>query len=715
MTDAVQQAEALLEDDKLAEAWECAAAALTSTLSASGRAALHRIAGLAAVRLGDSGALDHLQAAFEHDPRDGEVAMALGQLRWVSGDRVGAAAAFESLWIHNASDLSPRSAAVILRRIAETRHETGDLDGAAMALEHLLEQDPDDTDAARMHVDVLSRLGHTEEAVEARAGLLAATSAPLDRVPLLHAQADDLRAIDRFSEALGLLVEAVTLRPHDDVFETLCGALRVHERHDELAGVLSARLATAEGAAACALADELAELAADTLGQPVAAAAALERALDVAPTELHRFERITRLLSEAGAWRELHDAYARMIQRAQRHGIDDPGLLGLLWRALGEVDRLHLGEDEAALYALKMAARLLPDDEDVRATIVQLGSSGSHGSVSLEAIAEVLDQAPDRLDVAERFGAALLRAGHIDRAWLVLREVVAGGGGTARVREWVASHSASRPRLGARTLPAATLGAHLPGRDRLAALDTVFTVAWQALRDHYVQELDDYGVGEAQRLDTHDDLLLARLVHEGATVFDLERVPRVYESDDVDGLVPAARPWPTFLVSPALLSGRSEAELRALVGVRLAMSTPGRRLAVLLPADRLKLLLAAIVHHVHPGFDVEVTPDMARVQRRLRRGLDPAWQDPLRVAVERLFADERLAHVDRWLEATTLDAARLAVVFADSATAVGQALASTPVVAGALPGDDVIADVRRFGWSEAHVALRRDLGINLPV
>ena len=713
MSDPVERAEALLDADELAEAWATAAAALTSTLSASGRAALHRVAGLAAVRLGDSGALEHLEAAFDHDPRDGEVAMALGQLAWVSGDRERAADVFEALWIHNAPDLSDRSAAVILRRIADARIATGDLDAAASVLEQLVERAPDDADAARTRVDVLSRLGSVDEAIEARARLLSAISAPLDRVPLLHAQADDLRDSGRFDEALGLLVEAVTLRPHDDVFETLCGALRVHGRHRELAGVLAARLASAEGASACTLADELADLAAGPLADPFAAAEALERGLDADPSGLHRFERITHLLSDAGAWRELHDAYAHMIQRAHRHGIDDPNLLGLLWRNLGEVDRVHLGEHEAAVYAFQMAARLLPDDRDVQAAIVELGTSGDHGAASIGAMAEVLDRAPDRLDIAERFGAALLRGGEVDRAWLVLREVVAGGGGTASVRDWIQRVSGSRPRLGARKLPTSSLARVMPAREDLAPLDTVFAVAWHALGDHYVQDIEDYDVTEANRVDTHEDLLLARLVHEAATVFDLERVPRVYESDAVDGFVPAARPWPTFLVSPALLSGRSEAELRAHVGLRLAMSMPGRTLAVMLPAERLKLLLAAVIHHVHSGFDVELTPDMERVQRRLRRGLDPAWSDALRAAVQRLFTDERLAHVDRWCAGTLRDAARLAVVFADSATAVRQVLAVTPVMAGSVAAGDALDDLSRFGWSTAHVALRAELGLTI--
>lgn len=99
----------------------------------------------------------------------------------------------------------------------------------------------------------------------------------------------------------------------------------------------------------------------------------LNRALDADSTDLQVFERLYQILAERSAWPEAESNLLRMIARVKTSDSSPPSAtLEALWRRLGEVYRLGLGDLAAAANAYQMCQRLAPNDPRYGKILAQL-------------------------------------------------------------------------------------------------------------------------------------------------------------------------------------------------------------------------------------------------------------------------------------------------------------------------------------------------------
>src|SRR5690606_17280443 len=100
------------------------------------------------------------------------------------------------------------------------------------------------------------------------------------------------------------------------------------------------------------------------LGDRLRAADVYDRLLDLDPSRLDVFEMLVRMLTEEKAWERLERAYRTMLARVSGDGSSQ--LEFLLHQQLGLICRDRLGDAARAYDALEAAARLRPDDTQVR-------------------------------------------------------------------------------------------------------------------------------------------------------------------------------------------------------------------------------------------------------------------------------------------------------------------------------------------------------------
>jgi tetratricopeptide (TPR) repeat protein len=124
------------------------------------------------------------------------------------------------------------------------------------------------------------------------------------------------------------------------------------------------------------------KIAQNKLGQPAEAADLFNRALDAFPDDLDVFERLYQIFAEQRAWPQVEASLRRMIARVEAADIAQKyPALEALWRRLGDVYRMGLGDLENAARAYEVCARLAPHDSRYQQMLAELAQRGRRGSL----------------------------------------------------------------------------------------------------------------------------------------------------------------------------------------------------------------------------------------------------------------------------------------------------------------------------------------------
>jgi hypothetical protein len=181
----------------------------------------------------------------------------------------------------------------------------------------------------------------------------------------------------------------------------------------------------------------------------------------------------------------------------------------------------------------------------------------------------------------------------------------------------------------------------------------------------------------------------------------------------VNGLTSAYTHTPAMLISPDLLSGQDEAELRFLVARQLVMLDAHAVLPSMFPLGDLQLIVGCLIHAVRPDFQAMEGPLADKVNRQLKRSLNEQWAAALKLAVDPFFADGRTLDLTGYLLALSIEANRAALLCCDDIGVALSVAVSLPVVTEPLPVDELATAVRTWAFSEAHSRLRHELGAQI--
>ena len=672
---------------------------------------LYRIVGLCARRLEKMDVAERaLSEAYRRAPLNREIVTAYADLMFETQRPRDGAALLESLMVRHSADLPPRVKVGILRTLASHYIDHRKPKRAWSKLEMALALFPDEPDLGLLLLRVLKALDERDELISQRAKLIEKVTDAMLRSRLLRDQATAMRATGRPEEALELTQQAYLLDPRDEVFEDLAAELERNQLYEKLVEVLTKRSERLEGDAFVDAIQRLVDICDNKLGDTAAAAAGLELLLDREPTDLQPFERLTQIHASKADWHGLHDAYARMIQRTVATQPDNTPLLGVLWRNLGELCRTQLQDEPAALYAFQMAAQF-SDDPEIQDIVIALSAKVGSADEQVESLANALKRSPDRVDIAERYGAALMKAGKTDHGFLVLRTVVARGGGSEKAREMVTRLKGAAPKL-EKTLTNALRAKYMrpPGHQ---PLDTAMTIGYGALNEIFLHDYDTYSLRSKDRVDPKEKLLFNKVFSELCGVLDVEETPDVYVSDAVTEMTNAQFEHPTFLIPSTMLSGMAERRLRFTIAQHLTLMRPAYYFTSFMQPAQLKLVLGCLIHQVRPEFDIGRVSDLDRIQATLRKTLRPEWEAALSDAVEAMFADEVLANVDVWLELVAAEANYTGLLCCDDTTIASEMLEERSVTPGPRNLDLRRTALLHWSWSEEYLALRRELGISI--
>jgi tetratricopeptide (TPR) repeat protein len=240
----------------------------------------------------------------------------------------------------------------------------------------------------------------------------------------------------------GLLALAYDEGRRAEAVAVLMAALRKCDDWLAILELLPARLAAAPGSEEkLAVLRESAEIAEARAGDPRRAFDAVLRAFVLAPGDVRLQAEVTRLAEATGGFREATVAYREAIDGAAS---SDPELVRHLWRAIGSMREVRLGDPRGALDAYLRVIGFGPENDAALAAARVAAGLGQWDVASrvLVDLARATGQAPVQgLDVLEQ---AASDAGAWDEATRALAEAAASGdlGGSAardvatRIARW---------------------------------------------------------------------------------------------------------------------------------------------------------------------------------------------------------------------------------------------------------------------------------------
>ncbi|WP_438021450.1 tetratricopeptide repeat protein [Sorangium sp. So ce315] len=445
----------------------------------------------------------------------------------------------------------------------------------------------------------------------------------------------------------------------------------------------------------------------------------LERALDAEPTLLDPLALIAVLLSARQEWGELELAYRRMLDRAQR--IADPrtrsDVVWELCRRLGLLFRDHLEDPGSALDAFEGAVAERPDDVAGRLSAASLARSAGRlerAAAHLQAAA-VLD--PGNAQVFHDLFDTFQKLRRADQAWAAASVAMYLGAAEARERFLFEEHRPAGLVQPERGLSAGAWDL-LRAADRDRALEEVLaSVAGAAIRARLTQrarekklpQLDPAARAEAERSAAG----VVRLFAWASRCLGIA-APAVYFLKDAPiGVAAVPVGEPSVLVGGEALRGRTAAELAFLVGSHVAYHVGPHRLLLHFPTlEDLGVCLAAAVKLARPSEPVpsELDGAVRALVPLLDKELTAGERDALEAAVLELYEIRAPLDLAHWVGSVERCAARVGYLLTGELSVAASSL-SRADVPGVLTAEEKIGDLLSFTVSDAHHALREELGV----
>jgi lipopolysaccharide biosynthesis regulator YciM len=354
------------------------------------RALLLEVAALSAGALADPARAARLYEELRaREPAEREIWQPLAEVYRRLGDRARLAALLEET-----APLLEGAAERARLRLERARMAVDeDQEKAVSLLKEVIEESPEEGEAAAVLAQLLEKLGRREELAELvhkqldaakdREDGPAIVELSLKLGALLEQQWDEQGALDVYHAALDWEPKS------RELLRQIVRVGMAREDSMALGDALDQLLAVEEGQTAVDLSLQLAELHGEH-GDAEAAARALEQGWAARPGDPKLKQELVRRYTEAGAYRALADLYVREADTLADRG----ARVEVLCRA-AELLREQAAEPEAAAEILGRALDLDPSNRDVLIALVDVhGAMGKHGR-AVEAIGSALAADPN--------------------------------------------------------------------------------------------------------------------------------------------------------------------------------------------------------------------------------------------------------------------------------------------------------------------------------
>ncbi|WPB73739.1 tetratricopeptide repeat protein [Archangium violaceum] len=593
---------------------------------------------------------------------------------------------FQTILIHHREELTDMEVVEVYWQLGDIHAKLNQADRAQNHFEKALAVDPSHEASLRALVALMDQGGRWERAAELRQQLAQVLEGEAKvRVFLELGQLareklkDSYQAIDAYTGALKIMPESL------EVLDALYVLLRETRQGQKAADMLDRMLRlpalNAEPNKAKRVWFALGELRRDELRDVDGAAVAFNTALDLDHRFIEAFSALEAMLGGAGKWKALEENYAKMLGRMPKTPDTHGARMGL-WRALGDLYRQVLRNQEGAVAAYGVVAKGLPEDAQAQEIYAELAAA-SPGKED-EAIAALRRALPNTTDprkvVAQLVRLSAVRKDY-DGAWMAAQAAAGLLGEAGDDEKEILTKLgpyAKRKEVAQRPLSDQMWLTHLLHSKLRGPLTELMGLLFVQVGHLYAVPHQNYQiVPKKHRI----DLASAQEYH----VQHYRYVARLFGLDAVELYSPhlvvrrenmAKRsndPAPDPLVNVEVLQthpacvragGRffaeqGQREAYYLLGRTLALVRPELAMSQRLVPERLEAVVQAALSLVVPNLRFTVDPRMVDAERRV---LEKAFSEPGRAAlakVARVYLPTATpADVRQYLEGAELTASR---------------------------------------------------------
>ncbi|MFY0524026.1 tetratricopeptide repeat protein [Archangium gephyra] len=650
---------------------------------------------------------------------------------------------FQTILIHHREELTDMEVVEVYWQLGDIHAKLNQADRAQNHFEKALAVDPSHEASLRALVALMDQGSRWERAAEVRQQLANVLEGEAKaRVFLELGQLareklkDPYQAIDAYTGALKLMPESLEVL--DALYVLLREARQGQKAADMLERMLRLPALVAEPNKAKRVWFALGELRRDELRDVEGAAVAFNTALDLDHRFIEAFSALEAMLGGAGQWKSLEENYARMLGRMPKTPDTHGARMGL-WRALGDLYRQVMKNQEGAVAAYGVVAKGLPDDAQVQEVYAELAAA-SPGKED-EAIAALRRALPNTSD-ARKVVSQLVRLSAVrkdyDGAWMAAQAAAGLLGEAGDDEKEILTKLgpyAKRKEVAQRPLSDQMWLTHLLHPKLRGPLTELMGLLFVQVGHLYAVPHQNYQIVPKKH---RVDLASAQEYH----VQHYRYVARLFGMDAVELYSPhlvirrenmakrSNEPAPDPLVNVEVLQthpacvragGRffaeqGQREAYYLLGRTLALVRPELAMSQRLVPERLEAVVQAALSLVVPNLRFTVDPRLVDAERK---PLEKAFSEPARAAlakVARVYLPTATpGDVRQYLEGAELTAARAGLFAAGECEPVKRMVMGETGSAFRVPPKTKLKELLLFATSDELRELRVAVGTDVEV
>ena len=443
--------------------------------------------------------------------------------------------------------------------------------------------------------------------------------------------------------------------------------------------------------------------------------------LDLNPSYLEAFERINKILTQEKNWKQLERSYRKMIHRVAGKGNVD--LEHQLWHQLGLIYRDRMSQLAESIDAFKMAAATKPDSLVERQILAELYENTEQWDDAIVETRAVLESDPLKVETYRTLYRLFLYKRSYDEAWCVAAAMSFLGEANDEEKQFYADYK-TEGMLAVRGRISEDLWMrHVLHPDANNHLSQIFKMIVPAALNAKSVELKS--AGKLTSLDPRfkqdpatSTVTFAKTFGWAAQVLGIP-VPELYVRSDVAGSIMAVAAMPPASVAgQTVLSGFLPQELAFICAKHLASYRPESYIKNLFQTQsELTMMFFAGVMLAAPNtpLPAEIVNNVKVSAQALRRYMQPVEFEHLAAAVKRWMADGSTAHIKRWMQGIEVTSARAGLLACGDLDIAKRIIAAEPSLPGDLTPAEKMKELLLFSISEDYMALRRALGVTIPV
>jgi tetratricopeptide (TPR) repeat protein len=614
--------------------------------------------------------------------------------------------------------------ATVLVGLAQLQRDAGEVDAAATTLERAIESEPDNPDVLSDLAEVYLAQGDFPRCCKIKVDLARnAVTADVRFQLLCDAGEIWARRADELDKAATVFEEAREIKPLDHwLLHTLMWLYGERHRWDDLSNVLESIAQIQESPDRKAKSFfAMAQVVLEKVADPRRAAELFDQVLDIDKTRLDAFEQLVRALTEIKDWEALELFYRKMIARTKEDAGQNPvpaattNLQFALFQQLGLIYRDRLEDAARAYEALEFAARLRPDDAEVRKIVTELLVVTDNIDNAVARVRELIDRDPHDAELYAELYELFLRQHFFDKAWCAVNVLV-------QMREPSAEQLRFHEDYGPMPLnqvPGQIVEqawrSHVLHADLDPTLTTLFSRMTPAVaRMRYSQLRPDQLVYAAGRPFTpaHSRLYEAIRVTFANAAEILHMTPPDLLLGDPSAAVPfapALAPFGAVHVGVPAVEARADS-LIYVIGKRLAEQRPELIARAFFPAiSDLAALLGAAVRVGRQERAKDAAG--AALDANLTANLMPPEREAIRSIVMQAAMEGGLVDVKRWSQAADLSSMRAGLLLCGDVGPARKTILAEPQSTADLPPREKIAELYKFATSDLYCDLRGAIGV----